>query len=1348
MSDEERDLDLKALLKQQMELMKLLTTQFSSSAPSTVAPTSFENAASSITEFIYDPHGHVTFETWFKRYEDLFNVEFAVRNDDWKVRLLLHRLGPLEHNKYANYILPSQPRDYDFEETIDILTKIFGEKSSEFNLRYQCLNLAKREGDDFVTHTGIVNQMCERFKLKSLSEDQFRCLIFICSLQSPKDAELRLRLLNKVEQNPTSTLQDLQTECQHLLNLRHDTAMIQAASQASVQAIARPYKNPSSSMPQKKPPSACRYCGAWHFHRDCPYRNHRCQRCGRTGHKESHCKHSIRPFTNPKAKTEKKSLGLLATFQVSAPEKRQYVSLQIDGQPVRLQLDTASDITIISQKLWHRLGRPPLISSTQTATSACGGALHLIGEMHCAMSFQDITVEGLCYVSTSRLDLLGLDWIEKLGLLDCSIRTICNGIQSATASNLTQDVVHRFSDIFQDGLGVCHLSQVTLHLQPNSQPVFRPKRPVPHAALHLVDAELQRLQEEGVLAPVSYSRWAAPIVVVKKSNGSIRVCADFSTGLNACLQSNGYPLPAPEDLFTMLNGGKCFAKLDLAEAYLQIELAPESRELVTINTHRGLFQFTRLPFGVKVAPAVFQQLIDTILSGIPGAAAYLDDIVIVGADQEELRERIFEVLQRISDAGLRLRPEKCEFFSKSIKYLGFIFDAAGRHPDPENIKAIRQMPAPKDIAELRSFLGLISYYSAFLPSLHNMRAPLNHLLKNNIEWNWSNNCQAAFDKLKTMLSSDLLLTHYNPQLPIVVAADASAYGVGAVLLHIFPDGSEKAVMHASRTLTSAEKNYGQIEKEALALIFAVKRFHKLIYGRHFVLLTDHKPLLSVFGSKKGLPVHSANRLQRWGTILLGYDFEIQYRRTSDFGQADALSRLIFTHPRHDEDAVIAAASFEDDSLRELRDAVRSLPVTASDIRQAMQEDPLLCQVIGYVRDGWPSDSFTGDILQLNLRREALSVIDGCLMFGERVVVPSKLRRAVLRQFHASHPGINRMKSIARSYAYWPKMDEHIEDLVRNCFRCQQAAKFPSRESPVPWPPSTSPWSRVHIDFAGPVNGISYLVLIDAYSKWPEIVPISPTATATVETLGRLFCQHGLPSTIVSDNGTQFTSAVFADFCQRHAIEHIRSPPYHPQSNGQAERFVDTFKRALLKSRGEGTTAEAINGFLLLYRTTPNKALAQNQSPAEVLMGRKLRTTFSAMIPRKAEPEAVQHPRLKIPLQLGTKVYARDYRAKEENWTAGKIVKRRGKVIYDVAVDNEVWVRHRNQLRPRHNDDSTDGNSAQLPLDILLETFDIPNDGAKPATNSPVKCQVQPRRCTNRARKPTVQLQVNPRLKRY
>ena len=314
-------------------------------------------------------------------------------------------------------------------------------------------------------------------------------------------------------------------------------------------------------------------------------------------------------------------------------------------------------------------------------------------------------------------------------------------------------------------------------------------------------------------------------------------------------------MPVPEDIFATLNGGQVFSQIDLSDAYLQVELDEQSKELCNINTHRGVYAYQRLPFGTKSAPGIFQEIMNKMLAGLPFATAYLDDIIVVSRSQEDHTRHLHAVFERINDYGFRVRLGKCSFYQTSIRYLGFVVDKDGRCPDPQKLRAVVKMPAPNNVSTLRSFLELVNYYQSFVPNMRSIRHPLGDLLKKKQELNWSDCCQHAFDSIKEILKSDLLLTHYDPSLEVIVAADASEQGL-AVIQHWWPDASVKAVAHASCSLTSAEQNYSQIEKEGLALIFAVKKFHKYICGRHFTLLTDHRPLLSIFGSRKGIPVFS------------------------------------------------------------------------------------------------------------------------------------------------------------------------------------------------------------------------------------------------------------------------------------------------------------------------------------------------------------------------------------------------------------------------------------------------------------------------------------------------------------
>ncbi|CAH8670750.1 unnamed protein product [Schistosoma haematobium] len=1336
---------------------------------------SIESYLNPVSEFIFDADNGHTFEAWFGRIEDIFRVEFAAIDDAKKVRLLLQKLGPNEHQKYKNHILPKHPREVNFDETVNILNKMFCEQSSLFRIRYNCLQLTKGADEDYTTYAGRVNLQAERFKLNVLTSDQFKCLLFISGLNSPVDADFRMKLLSRMEHDDEMTLQTITTECQRLINLKQDTAMLETKSAApsnSVHAVKTGQRRNSTKSHKyhsksPKPATKCWYCGAWHFSRFCRFRNHRCTICNKVGHKELVCRtrESLRSkrTRRPHQYENKYINSVYSTLALSVADKRRYVELIVNGVHIRLQLDTASDITLISKRTWYLIGCPKVLPTEHTARNASGDILKLVGMIKCSVKFRGNYFTGNCYLTNRHeLDLIGIDWIDKLNLWDVPLNEICT---MKSASNprdpptvhvtkkvvTIEDLLQKHKNLFQNKLGCCTIEKAKLYLRQDVKPVFRPKRQVPYAAIDKVDKELDRLEKLGVIQPVNYSAWAAPIVVVQKASGAIRLCADFSTGLNDVLQNHSYPLPLPEDLFIKLNGGRYFSKLDLSEAYLQVEVDEDSKELLTINTHRGLYRFNRLPFGVKPAPAIFQQIMDTMVSNIEGVAVYLDDIIVVGSSTQELMRRLDVVLTKISQAGFQLQKEKCEFLLESVKYLGYIFDKDGRRPDPDNINAIKNMPRPTEVTTLRSFLGMIGYYSMFVPQMYKLRQPLNQLLMANTTWHWTKECQDSFDEIKRILSSKLLLTHYNPKLEIIVAADASNYGIGAVISHRFPDGKEKPIAHASRTLNSAERKYSQIEKEGLALVFAVKKFHKMIYGRRFTLLTDHKPLISIFGSKSGIPAYTANRLQRWAITLLAYDFQILYKSTEKFGQADALSRLIANQKQEREDSIIATISLEDDIHHILQVAIKATPLSSEDIRRYTQEDDELKQIISYLEHGWPAHIDDKNIEQYSHRRNSLSLVDGCLMFGNRVIVPINLRCKVMSQLHAAHPGVARMKALARGYVYWPNIDAQIKEYVERCSACAKAIKAPRKTEMQSWGTPTNPWSRVHVDFAGPINGKQYLVMVDAFSKWPEIHYVKSLSTkATIEKLRQVFSCFGCPDVLVSDNGPQFTSAEFSKFCAANAVRHIKTPPYHPQSNGLVERFVDTFKRALLKAEGEGEIDEMIQRFLQTYRATPNPTTNNQESPAEAIFGRKIRIPMEQMKPklranlrknkRMEQQFNKRHGALPRRFKVGQAVITRDFTGVKPTWKFGIIIRKKGKVIYEVEVGQKIWVRHANQIQPTRQERETEiATKSKIPINILTES----NNEIKNDPNNNKTCETLPRRSQRIRRKPN-RIKINPK----
>ena len=566
-------------------------------------------------------------------------------------------------------------------------------------------------------------------------------------------------------------------------------------------------------------------------------------------------------------------------------------------------------------------------------------------------------------------------------------------------------------------LGHCTKAQVHIQLKPDAIPKFFKPRSIPFAYLDGVKEELERNVQAGIIEHIDTSIWAAPIVPVMKPNGKIRICGDYKVTINPQMLVDQHPIPSIDELLSHLNNGQKFTKLDLSDAYLQVDLDDDSKKLVVINTPLGLFRYNRMPFGISNAPAIFQRIIDQVIAGIPNCVAYLDDILISGANEDEHLKTLELVLTKLSDFGFKCNPEKCSFFQDQVSYLGFLITKNGKRPDPQRVIAITNMPTPQNVKELEAFIGKVNYYGRFISNFSDKCKHLNHLRKKNVPWKWTPDCQNAFNDLVKEISNITILAHFDSNLPLILATDASHYGIGAVLMHRFIDGSEHPIAHASKTLTSTEQRYSQIEKEALSIVFGVKKFHQYLAGRSFELITDHQPLLTIFNPTKGIPISTANRLQRWAIYLMGYNYNIRYKNTHAHANADVLSRLPMKSDK----------SFIDDDTMEIsfihRQLIEQFPLNANEIALATTNDHTLCQVRQFILTKWPSSfcrSKNSHLVPYFNCRHTLSVINNCILKDVQVIIPTELRQRILHMLHRGHIGIIKMKQLARKYCWWPK----------------------------------------------------------------------------------------------------------------------------------------------------------------------------------------------------------------------------------------------------------------------------------------------------------------------------------------
>ena len=856
-----------------------------------------------------------------------------------------------------------------------------------------------------------------------------------------------------------------------------------------------------------------------------------------------------------------------------------------------------------------------------------------------------------------------------------------------------------FSTIFTTANDPLGRTNVVKHsIQTSGPPIRQPLRRLPQAMKPVVEMEVQKMLEQGVIQH-STSPWSSPVVMVRKKDGAWRFCVDYRK-VNAATRQDAYPLPRIDATLDSLSGSVYFTTLDLASGYWQVELEETAKETTTFSTPDGHFEFNVMPFGLTNAPATFQRLMECVLAGLTTheCLIYLDDIIIFSASFPNHLARLRGVLSRLFEAGLKLKPSKCHFARKEVHYLGHVISAIGVKPNPFKTAAVSSYPAPTNVKELRQFLGLSNYYRRFIKDYSRIAEPLHQLTRKTSKgFLWTPACQDAFDELKLRLTTAPILTFPDFSKEFILHTDASATALGAVLCQE-KEGVEHVIAYWSRQLNKPERNYSTIEREALATVAAIKEFYPYLYGFSFKLFTDHNPLIALKGLKD-----VGGRLARWMIFLQQFNFQIKYKPGKVNNDADALSRrpkggdsggcMVGDGVGGDSggcavggggaggdsswceagdgvdgdssgcevgDGVgggsggcevdggvgVGGGRYQATDLKDSQTDLDTTPITTiallsifpglENIRSAQQGDEDLKAIIDELAKGRiPISTHPG------LKKSFLE--DGILcrkislngVEHTQIAIPLNLKESVLKQLHdyAGHMGVRKTTTKVKERFYWPGYEQDIETYIRECEQCQRRnPPNPRPIAPLGTIKTTEPFEKISWDIMGPLpiseQGNRYIVVVtDLFSKWVEAFAIRDTTSSTLATVlvDEVISRYGAPTCIHSDQGANLCSEVIQTMCKLLGMGRTRASAYHPQGNGQVERFNRTVEAMLAKSVKENQRNwdACLPKVLFAYRTAVHETTGF--TPFHLMFGRAPKLPVDVMLGRVEREESVSYP---------------------------------------------------------------------------------------------------------------------------
>ena len=827
----------------------------------------------------------------------------------------------------------------------------------------------------------------------------------------------------------------------------------------------------------------------------------------------------------------------------------------------------------------------------------------------------------------------------------------------------------KFPDVFdKDRIGKFP-GKVRFKVNQDIVPTQCSARSLPITKMKPVEEHLKKLVKDGVIVPEKAStQWCSQISVQTKENGDIRLCID-PRPLNKALEREIYPLPIMNDILHKFSGAKHFTKIDLRHGYWHCELSDETSYLTTFITPWGRYRWKRMPFGTKVSSEIFARKLREAIEGLEGVEVIADDGTVHGRTQEEHDKRLQAFLERCQQQGIVLNLPKCEFDLDEIVFNGHIVSKDGLKPDPKTTEAVLKMKAPEDAQGIRRLQGMVNWIAPHIPRLSDIMEPIRRLTKEKVSFVWGPEQEEAFRKVKELITSAPILAYFDETKDLVIQCDSSKTGIGAVLMQ-----EGKPIEYGSKALTENEiENRHPIEKETMAICYATKRWHTYCFGRPVTVYSDHQPLYSI--TRKPL-CRAPERLQSMMIYLLKYDLTVEYKKGKEMFVSDTLSRAHLKETKEQKFDSICNVGATTLLMR---------PARLEELKKKTEDDQVTKKVKETIQQGWPETKRQADtrVAPYFSFRDELTVTNGIIYKGERVVIPREMRKDILHKLHKSHLAGDSMIRRARTCVFWPGMAPDIREMAERCEACQTYRQAQTRETLMPMT-SDYPWEKVGIDLMT-WEDRDYLITTDYFSGYWEADRVTTsTSQAVIRILKQHFARYGTPTVVISDNGRQFVSEEFCEFARKWDFNHNTSSPGHAQANGMAESSVKAAKRLMKKCRLAKTDMfEAI----LELRNTPEQHT--DTSPVQKFLNRMTRSsipttgrmleersnTDKAIIKEKKKHQKYRqkanydkNKRDLPPLEEGERVRMQPFKLGGDKWNAGTVKKRVDERSYEVDMD--------------------------------------------------------------------------------